>query len=352
MRFRPALLAACLVPAFAGGIRPSAAQTPAPSAAPSGPPLGAPAGAPSGSPAGSPPAAASSTDENPLLARVDGQEVRMSDVVAVASEVLPPELRGVPPATLMQMLPPEVSRQLVDRAITERALVAAARGAGLDRDEEVKRRMRRAEDQELQQALLTREVGSKVTDEAIRARYDQEAAKRQGEPEVHARHILVATEAAAKDALAEVAKGADFAEVAKRRSTDPGGKQGGDLGFFKRGDMVPEFAEAAFALQPGQVSAAPVKSPFGWHVIKVEERRAASAPSFEEAKPQIQRQMLEEGVEAMVQRVRAAAKVERLDSAAAPVPAGSLLDNAAPPPNAGGPPPGRAPAPPPTQQRR
>ena len=323
MRFRPALLAACFVSPFVGGARPAPAQTAA-----------APA-----------PAAAA---EDPLLARVDGQEVRMSDVVAVASEVLPPELRGVPPAALMQMLPPEVSRQLVDRAVTERALVAAARAAGLDRDEEVRRRIRRAEEQELQQALLTREVGGKVTDEAIRARYEQETAKRQGEPEVHARHVLVPTEEAAREAMAELARGADFAEVAKRRSTGPGAEQGGDLGFFKRGDMVPEFAEAAFALQPGQVSAAPVRSPFGWHVIKVEGRRAAAAPSFEDAKQQIQRQMLEEGVEAMVQRVRSAAKIERLDSPAAPAPAGTLLDNAAPPPAA--PPAGRAPAQ--QQQRR
>ncbi len=270
----------------------------------------------------------------------------MSDVVAVASEVLPPELRGVPPGALLQMLPPEVSRQLVDRAITERALVSAARAAGLDRDEEVRRRIRRAEEQELQQALLSREVGGKVTDEAIRARYEQEASRRQGEPEVRARHVLSTTEAAAREAMAEIARGVDFAEVARRRSTGPGAQEGGDLGFFKRGDMVPEFADAAFALQPGQVSAAPVRSPFGWHVIKVEERRAAAAPSFEDAKPQLQRQMLEEGVEAMVQRVRSAAKIERLDSQAAPAPAGTLLDNAAPPPPPAS---GRAPAP---QQRR
>jgi peptidyl-prolyl cis-trans isomerase C len=323
MRLRPAFLAACLASPFAGGVQPAPAQTAAPAAP-------APAAVP----------------EDPLLARVDGQDVRMSDVVAVAAEVLPPELRSVPPSALLQMLPAEVSRQLVDRAITERALVSAARAAGLDRDEEVRRRIRRAEEQELQQALLTREVGGKVTNEAIRARYEQETARRQGEPEVQARHILVPTEAAAREAMAELARGADFAEVAKRRSTGPGAEQGGDLGFFKRGDMVPEFAEAAFALQPGQVSAAPVRSPFGWHVIKVEGRRAAAAPSFEDAKQQIQRQMLEEGVEAMVQRVRSAAKIERLDSPAAPAPAGTLLDNAAPPPAAA--PAGRAP----TQQQQ
>jgi peptidyl-prolyl cis-trans isomerase C len=323
MPLRPALLAACFVSFCFGAVRPAPAQTPAAPAAPSAAPA------------------------DPLLARVDGQEVRISDVVAVAAEVLPPELRNVPPGALMQMLPPEVSRQLVDRAITERALVSAARAAGLDQDDEVRRRIRRAEEQELQQALLSREVGGKVTDEAIRARYEQEASRRQGEPEVRARHVLSTTEAAAREAMAEIARGADFAEVARRRSTGPGAQEGGDLGFFKRGDMVPEFADAAFALQPGQVSAAPVRSPFGWHVIKVEERRAAAAPSFEDAKPQLQRQMLEEGVEAMVQRVRSAAKIERLDSAAAPAPAGTLLDNAAPPP-AAAPPAGRAPA----QQRR
>lgn len=321
MRFRLALLAACLVSVSVGAVHRAPAQTAAPA-----------------------------VPEDPLLARVDGQEVRMSDVVAVASEVLPPELRNVPPGTLLQMLPPEVSRQLVDRAITERALVSAARAAGLDRDDEVRRRIRRAEEQELQQAFLTREVGGKVTDDAIRVRYDQEAAKRQGEPEVRARHVLAPTETAAREALTEISRGADFAEVAKRRSTGPGAQQGGDLGFFKRGDMVPEFAEAAFALQPGQVSAAPVRSPFGWHVIKVEERRASAAPDFEEAKPQLQRQMLEEGVEAMVQRVRSAARIERLDTPAAPAPAGTLLDNAAPPP-AAAPPAGRAPASPPQQRR-
>ena len=132
--------------------------------------------------------------------------------------------------------------------------------------------------------------------------------------------------------------GEDFAAVARRVSIDPGAKDGGDLGFFKRGDMVPEFAEAAFAMQPGDISAAPVKSPFGWHVIKVEERRSAAAPPFEEARQELRQQMLQEQVEAVVQRVRAGAKIERLDG---PQPGSSLLDGAAPP--AGRPAPQRRP---------
>ncbi|WP_043337499.1 peptidylprolyl isomerase [Belnapia moabensis] len=299
MTFRPLLLAALLAPAAA------LAQTAAPPPALQATPQGA---------------------EDPILARVDGSPVRLSDVMATAQDVLPPEMRTMPGPALMQMLPPEVARQLIDRAVTERVLTNAARSAGLDKDAEVQRRIRRAEEQELQQAYLSREVTPAVTDAAIRARYDQEASRRQGEEEVHARHILVQTEAEAKAVLAELAGGADFADVAKRRSRDPGAQSGGDLGFFKRGDMVPEFAEAAFALQTGQVTQTPVRTSFGWHVIKVEERRSAPVPGFEESRNQLRQKMLEEQVQQVVARARDAAKVERLDQ-----PAPSLMDNAAPP---------------------
>ncbi len=299
MSFRPFLLAALLAPAAA--LAQPAAPRPAPQASPQ-------------------------AAEDPVLARVDGSPVHLSDVMATAQDVLPPEMRTMPGPALMQMLPPEVVRQLVDRAVTERVLTNAARAAGLDKDEEVRRRIRRAEEQELQQAYLSREVTPAVTDAALRARYDQEAGRRQGEEEVHARHILVPSEAEAKAVIAELAGGADFAEVAKRRSKDPGAQNGGDLGFFKRGDMVPEFAEAAFALQPGQVTQAPVRTSFGWHVIKLEERRSAPVPGFEESRNQLRQKMLEEQVQQVVARAREAAKIERLDQ-----PAPSMLDGAAPP---------------------
>jgi peptidyl-prolyl cis-trans isomerase C len=186
---------------------------------------------------------------------------------------------------------------------------------------------------ELQQAFLAREVNAQVTDEALRARFDQESAKRQGEEEIRARHILLKTETEAKAALAAVKGGEDFAVVAKRVSIDPGAADGGDLGFFKRGDMVPEFAEAAFAIKPGEVSATPVKSPFGFHIIKVEERRRATARPFDDVKQEIREALLQEEVTAVVQRIRGAARVERLDQPPAP-PANSLLNEAAPPPAA------------------
>jgi len=199
----------------------------------------------------------------------------------------------------------------------------------------VQARIRRAEEQELQQALLRREIAPKLTEEALRARYARDIAGKAGEEEIHARHILVASEEDAKKIEAEVRKpGADFAAIARTRSTGPGTEQGGDLGFFKKGDMVPEFAEAAFKLQPGQISA-PVRSPFGWHVIKVEERRAAEAPSFEDSLDTLRQAAFEEAVQDTVKRIQEASKVERYNedgSVRQMAPAPSLLDGATPPP--------------------
>lgn len=280
--------------------------------------MGGPALAQAPAPAAPTPAPAAA---DPVLARVDGVEIRQSDIEAEMQR-LPPELRAVPPPVLQPLL--------LDQIITHKALVAAARAAGLARDPEVAARLRRAEEETLQQALLLREVQPLLTEEALRARYQREAAGRPQEEEIRASHILLPTEAEARAALAELRRpGADFAEVARRRSTDPGGRNGGDLGFFKRGDMIAEFEQAAFALQPGQISANPVRTQFGWHVIRLEERRSVPAMSFEEMRDQLRQAAFEEGVNAAVERIRNAARIERLDGGGARPP--SLLDGAAPP---------------------
>jgi peptidyl-prolyl cis-trans isomerase C len=241
---------------------------------------------------------------DPVVARVDGEPILLSDLAAAVRD-LPEEIRGAP----TQMLYP----LLLDQMIAGRAVTAAARRAQLDQDAEVRARIRRAEEQELQQAWLSREIATRVDDAAVRARYDREIAARPAEEEVRARHILVPTESEARAALAEIRGGADFMAVAQRRSTGPGAREGGDLGFFRRGDMVPEFATAAFALQPGQVSEAPVRSPFGWHVIKVEERRTAAPPPFDEVAQAIRQQLMEAEVQAAVERARTAARIERFN---------------------------------------
>lgn len=242
---------------------------------------------------------------DPVVAKVNGEPIRLSDLKD-AAQGLPENLRGMPVQTLFPML--------LDQLIDGRALVAEARKSGLDKEPAVQRQVAAAEDRALQTAVLSRSVGPSVTDEAVQARYNQDIAGKPGEEEVHARHILVDNEADAKKIIGQLKGGADFAALAKQYSKDPSGaQQGGDLGFFKKDEMVPEFAAAAFAMQPGQVSQNPVHSQFGWHVIQVVERRRASAPSFADARDELRQRMIQEGVQKAVSKARAAASVEKFN---------------------------------------
>jgi peptidyl-prolyl cis-trans isomerase C len=266
-----------------------------------------------------PPAAA----PDPVVARVNGEEIRLSQLRAAAQD-LPEELRAAPEALLLPVL--------LDQMIAARAIVAAARAAGLHETPEVRARVRAAEEEALQEALIRRELAPLLTEEALRARYQRDVAEAPREEEISARHILVPTEAEARAIAIEARRpGVDFAELARRRSTGPGAREGGDLGFFRRGDMIPEFAAAAFALQPGQISENPVRTQFGWHVIKVEARRAVEPPSFEQARAEIRARVFEESVGRIVERYRNAAQVERFNLDGTPMRVRSPLDAAEPP---------------------
>ncbi len=248
---------------------------------------------------------ASPAPADPVVAKVDGQPIHLSDLKD-AAQALPANLQGLPQQTLYPML--------LDQMIDSRALVSEAHKSGLDKDPAVQRQVQAAEDRALQSAVLNKEVTPSVTDEAVRARYDKEVAGKPGEEEVHARHILVDSEAEAKKIIGQIKGGADFAALAKQYSKDPGAaQQGGDLGFFKKDEMVPEFANAAFALQPGQTSQEPVHSQFGWHVIQVVERRRAEPASFEQARDELRQKMIQEGVQKAVAKARAAASVEKFN---------------------------------------
>jgi peptidyl-prolyl cis-trans isomerase C len=268
-------------------------------------------GAPAGSPAGS----------DPVVAKVDGQSIHLSDLKA-ATEGLPPNAHSMPPQTLYPML--------LEQIIDGRALVAEARRNGLDKDPAVQRAVADAEDRALETAVLHKLIGPQITDAAVRARYDAEVANKPGDVEVHARHILVPDEATAKKVIDELNKGADFAALSTQYSKDPGAAaQGGDLGFFKKDEMVPEFADAAFALQPGQIDQTPVHTQFGWHVIQVLERRQAPAPSFEQARDELRQKMVQDLVQQAVAHARAEVKVETFNLDGSPIRA---TDNAVPPP--------------------
>ncbi len=272
------------------------------------------------------PAAPARAAGDPVVARVGTDEIHASEL-SEAAQALPEELRGMPPTSLYPIL----LDQMVDRQV----VVIAARKQGLERDPAVQRMIARATDSALQNALLTREIAPTLTDEAIRARYERDVAGKSGEPEIRARHILVADEETANKVTAELKGGADFAELAKKYSTDPGAQSGGDLGFFKKGDMLPEFSDAAFALKAGETTQKPVKTRFGWHVIQVEEVRTAPAPAFEQVRDEIRQSLIQEGVVRVLTAAKTGLPIERFNPDGSPmVPAAAPTAAPATPPPA------------------
>ena len=246
-------------------------------------------------------------DSNPVLAKVNGSEIRQSDVT-LAEEELGPSLAQMDSASKKE----NVLAFLIDMKIVSKA----AEAKKIEDRDDFKARLAFARNRLLMDNLLAAEGKAATTEEAMRKVYDEAAKQIEGEQEVHARHILVETEDEAKAIVAELKKGADFAELAKKKSKDPGASDGGDLGFFTKDQMVPEFSAVAFSLDPGKISD-PVKSQFGWHVIKVEEKRARKAPDFDQVKSQIETYVTRRAQAEYVAKLRETAKVERMDQPAA-----------------------------------
>jgi peptidyl-prolyl cis-trans isomerase C len=242
-------------------------------------------------------------EANPVLAKVNGAEIRQSDVT-LAEEELGPSLAQMDPATKKE----NVLAFLIDMKIVAKA----AEDKKIENNEDFKKRLAFTRNRLLMDSLLATEGKAATTDDAMKKVYEEASKQITGEQEVHARHILVETEADAKAIEDELKKGADFAELAKKKSKDPGASDGGDLGFFTKDQMVPEFSAVAFALEPGKISD-PVKSQFGWHVIKVEEKRNRKAPEFAQVKGQIETYVTRKAQADYVAKLREVAKVERMD---------------------------------------
>ena len=248
---------------------------------------------------------------NTVVARVDGTELHLSDVEA-AQQNLPPQAQKLP---LEQIYP-----MLLDRLVDGMLITEAGRKEHLEQDPELQVRLKRYEDRLIQEAYLNQAIKAAETEDQLKARYQTFAKDQAGREEVHAQHILVKTEDEAKSVIAELDKGADFGELAKKYSTDPSASSGGDLGYFGHDDMVKAFTDAAFALPKGQYSKTPVKTEFGWHVIKVKDRRAGKPPSFEEAREQLSRDLAHEIIDAKLQNLRGAAKIEEFGLDGKPLP--------------------------------
>src|ERR1700709_1376476 len=245
-------------------------------------------------------------EANPVLAKVNGAEIRESDV-ALAEEELGPSLAQMDPATKKE----NVLAFLIDMKIVAKA----AEAKKIEDREDFKARLAFTRSRLLMDNLLAVEGKAATPDEAMKKVYQDASKQISGEQEVHARHILVESEDEAKAIEDELKKGADFGELAKKKSKDPGASDGGDLGFFTKDQMVPEFSNVAFTLEPGKISD-PVKSQFGWQIIKVEEKRSRKAPEFEQVKSQIETYVTRKAQADYVAKLREAAKVERMDKPA------------------------------------
>lgn len=243
-------------------------------------------------------------DADSVVAKVGDRSITNAQIDG-ALEALGPQFANVPEE--------QRRARALDSLIDINVLAQKARDAGLDQDAAVKRRIDLLTNRALHNAYFDAELRNSVTDEELKARYDAEVASVNPEQEVKARHILVESEEDAKAIVAELDGGADFAELAKEKSTGPSGAQGGDLGFFGKGRMVPEFEAAAFALEPGSYTKEPVKTQFGYHIILAEEVRDVPLPTFEQAKSQLQQLVLTEKYTAAIQSAREEQKVEILD---------------------------------------
>jgi peptidyl-prolyl cis-trans isomerase C len=240
-----------------------------------------------------------------VLAKVDGVEITDEDIKIAAEDLganLPAQLQG-----------PARDAYILDYLIDVKLVAKKAEKDKLAEGPSFARQMAYYRDKILMEKVMAEAAKAGITDEAMKKVYDDAAKAQKPETEVRARHILVASEEEAKAALKRIEAGEDFAKVATELSKDPG-SEGGDLGYFTKDKMVPEFADSAFKLNVGQVSQ-PVKSQFGWHIIKVEDKREKQFPPFDQVKDQVARYLSQKGQADMITKLRGEAKIEKTDAA-------------------------------------
>jgi peptidyl-prolyl cis-trans isomerase C len=255
------------------------------------------------------PAFAQEMVEDPVVLRVDGTEFHRSDLEA-ARAALPEQYREMPLELLYD--------PLIDQLVNGKLLLDKAKEAGVEDTPGFQERLAQVRDQLARQAYLEAEVDAAITEDELDKAYVAYLAANPPEEEVRASHILVATEDEAKAVIARLEAGEDFAALARTTSTDPSAAQnGGDLGFFRRADMVPEFSEAAFALRPGATST-PVRTAFGWHVIRLAERRTTEPPARGEVDQALRAQIANEVIARLIRDLRAHAVIERFNPDGSP----------------------------------
>lgn len=243
-----------------------------------------------------------------VIMKVDNQDITKSEVDSMWGGLFPP---GQAPA--LDAMQPQMREKILRGIMTERLMLAEALKQGVDKDPTVQKEV-----EEVKRKLIVRHFleakTADVTDADLKKEYDAMVVVMRDQKEVRARHILVETEAQAKDIKKKLSEGKSFDALAKEYSKDPGSaKQGGDLGYFTKNKMVKEFADAAFTMKKGEVSN-PVKSQFGWHIIKVEDARNVTIPTFNAVKEQLKAQAQEKKLEAYIRGLAKDADVKVYDA--------------------------------------
>ncbi len=241
---------------------------------------------------------------NPVVASVDGYPVYLQDL-GDAMRVLPEPLRDMPFETLYPVL--------VDRLVDHQALVIMAKRVGLEESPAVAREIKRATERILEAAYLDQDIRPKVSDQQVLAAYQRQFANRPAAEEVRARHILVPTEQEARQIIEELRRGADFATLARERSKDPDAKNGGDVGFFRREQVWPAFGDLTFSLQPGQIANHPIRNEFGWHVVKVDERRQVAVPGYSEIEQALRQELTAQAVRGAIEEAKSKVVIRRFN---------------------------------------
>ena len=247
----------------------------------------------------------SEVDDSPVVAKVGNEVITLADMEARKNAI--PQLANVNLD--------DIYDKFLDNLIDRKVVLDAAKKSDIQDKKEVRRALKEAEENILIQAYLSDKIKERSTKQALQAAYQEALKDFKPQDEIHARHILVATEKEAKDIIVKLKAGADFAKLADQYSLDkgPNGTNGGDLGYFTKEMMIPDFGNPAFDMKVGEYSKKPVKTPFGYHIIKVEDKRKAAPPSFEASLEVLKVRFSEKELPNIIADMRKNAKVERFD---------------------------------------
>ncbi len=245
------------------------------------------------------------TQDIPIVANVNKEKISLETMIHAINE-LPPEIQSQPFMSYYE--------ELLERVIDIKLIAQEGKKINLEKEPSVKAAIDFVTEKVLMQAFLSKYVQKNISEESVKASYNNYIADETSREEIKASHILLDTQNEAVEVIKMLNNGDDFAEVAKNKSTGPSGPSGGDLGWFKRGQMVPPFENAAFSLGQNEISQKPIRTQFGWHVIKVFEKRIPQAPSYENMKNNLIQDLERKIISKKLQDLRNNALIEKLSS--------------------------------------